>query len=1096
MSSIDTADPIGEDRTRPERQAWARAATLAERAGWPAAAADGPSPDAARKLAAWRAQAPFDDDAYWGQRLAAAGLTEAELARLLDAAAPPGPEPDWTRRLREILDSGDLADNGVEVRSEAPPGAADLDAGWAHFARPLLPFVVQEATRLRSALLLSGAEVDGDGLLPALLGDLTGLLVLTAQRTLILEINIARLDMAADGTADGDPAERFRAVLARLSEPDRVADLLAEYPVLARDLVERTDRWHAAVTELLSRLRADRAVLAGLGVEPGDRLVEVTPTGDPHRGGRRVTILGFASGARVVYKPRSLTLDVRFAELLAELGRRGITPELRVPRSLDHGRYGWQEFVAGAPCSSEAEAGDFYERHGALVAVLYLLQATDLHSENLVAAGPHPVLLDLESVLQPELAGMTDGPIRAAAQTLVRSVLRSGLLPSPAFLGGALAGLDLSGIGAAGGQQTPMPVPTVTGDGTDEIRVVHEHQPVPVADRHRPSIPGRPEVSPVEHLARLEHGFLSTYRALLAVRDELETLVLDRFAGAPLRVIVRPTATYASLLYEGSHPWLLRDHADRQRHLDLLWSGVRRNEQLATVIPAEQVDLLRGDIPVFTTTVHSHTLESGTGGSLVDALRRPAAELIRERIAALGEDDLARQLWLLRGSFATLAAGRPAALPAGARSPAGPGAAPVARPAASPPDLLRVAGDLGDRIRASALPERQGLSWLVMQMGERGAWSAGPAFLDVYGGLPGIALFLAELGRLTGEDRHTDTARSAAEAMLAQLDGTPPEGLPGGFFAGHAGVAVVLARLGMLWREPDLLARAEAELAAARAGIAADTVLDVVGGAAGLALAGLAVAGAVEDPTGALGVAVAAGEHLLARSVPAGDGIGWTTGISPEVPLGGLSHGASGFSLALGRLAAATGRSDFRDGALASLAYERGTFDPVTGTWRDLRDPALLGQGAGGEPVEVVAWCHGAPGIGLARIALLDHLGGADPRVEEEAVLALRATLRDGFGATLSACHGDLGNLETVLQAARVLGDRTAREQLPRLVAETVDAGGLLGWPAALPLPIPSPSFMIGMAGMGYQLLRLAAPDEMPSLLLLDPVTVPGEGRS
>jgi lantibiotic modifying enzyme len=77
-----------------------------------------------------------------------------------------------------------------------------------------------------------------------------------------------------------------------------------------------------------------------------------------------------------------------------------------------------------------------------------------------------------------------------------------------------------------------------------------------------------------------------------------------------------------------------------------------------------------------------------------------------------------------------------------------------------------------------------------------------------------------------------------------------------------------------------------------------------------------------------------------------------------------------------------------------------------------------------------------------------------------------------------------------------VLGDRTAREQLPRLVAETVDAGGLLGWPAALPLPIPSPSFMIGMAGMGYQLLRLAAPDEMPSLLLLDPVTVPGEGRS
>ena len=37
----------------------------------------------------------------------------------------------------------------------------------------------------------------------------------------------------------------------------------------------------------------------------------------------------------------------------------------------------------------------FYERQGGYLALLYMLQATDFHHENLIAAGEHPVLLDL-----------------------------------------------------------------------------------------------------------------------------------------------------------------------------------------------------------------------------------------------------------------------------------------------------------------------------------------------------------------------------------------------------------------------------------------------------------------------------------------------------------------------------------------------------------------------------------------------------------------------------------------------------------------------------------------------------------------------------
>ena len=39
-----------------------------------------------------------------------------------------------------------------------------------------------------------------------------------------------------------------------------------------------------------------------------------------------------------------------------------------------------------------------------------------------------------------------------------------------------------------------------------------------------------------------------------------------------------------------------------------------------------------------------------------------------------------------------------------------------------------------------------------------------PLATDLYGGLPGVALFLAYLGAMTGESRYTDLAQAALDA--------------------------------------------------------------------------------------------------------------------------------------------------------------------------------------------------------------------------------------------------------------------------------------------------------------------------------------------
>ena len=59
-----------------------------------------------------------------------------------------------------------------------------------------------------------------------------------------------------------------------------------------------------------------------------------------------------------------------------------------------------------------------------------------------------------------------------------------------------------------------------------------------------------------------------------------------------------------------------------------------------------------------------------------------------------------------------------------------------------------------------------------------------------------------------------------------------------------------------------------------------------------------------------------------------------------------------------------------------------------------------------------------------------------------------------------------------------------------------VASGEKEGWLCGVPLAVETPSLMVGLAGMGYQLLRLAAPERVPSVLLLETSGRPERGAS
>ncbi|HEY0558297.1 MAG TPA: type 2 lanthipeptide synthetase LanM, partial [Thermoanaerobaculia bacterium] len=643
--------------SNPDLIDWHRALTLAERAALASASptrGEAVADDLARhRLAEWRGQTAFQSGTLWDLHLADLGLDEEAFERLL--ALPPdrlgAPPADW---MAELADPRPVDAAALEALP-VPPEIG----GAAGFLELIRPFLDRARVRLREDLaVIAGDRADlpftADSALRLAGETLPYRLLPLLSRTLVLELNVARLQGLLAGET---PQQRFAAFVERLRDPANADAIRREYPVLARQAVRDLELFRESTAEILARLAADwPAIREGFfaGGDPGALTALDGGAGDRHRRGRSVRILTFASGARLVYKPRSLAVEAHFQELLAWVNAAGGHPGFRTLAMLDRGEYGWMEFAAAAPCESRADVARFHERLGGLLALLYALAATDCHYENLIAAGEHPVVVDLESLFHPQIQrGRRTRPQEdLRSQFALHSVLRVGLLPFQVGQGEGddFEGVDISGVAAVAGQPTPQKVIQWMGTGTDEMHVVRDRG-IMEGGQNRPTLGGE-AVQVGEFRDEMTNGFAAVYRVLAEGREELGRR-LAPFADDPVRVVLRPTQIYGLLLQESYHPDFLRDALDRDRLLDRLWLEAEAQPALERVIAAEHRDLSEGDIPFFSTFPASRDLWTSRGERIPDFLEEPSFDLVRRRVDLLGEEDLRRQLWLLRLSLGT-----------------------------------------------------------------------------------------------------------------------------------------------------------------------------------------------------------------------------------------------------------------------------------------------------------------------------------------------------------------------------------------------------------------------------------------------------------
>lgn len=985
----------------------------------------------------------------WELRLAHAD--EASLGLLAGLHQP------WLSTYRAALEEFD-PDDGMRARSG--PSEAGTRAEVARVCDPFLQHLRRElGAAIEAANLAVGTEL----LDPAIARDITGHfldrfeLALAWAAETDLKVWCARSGIREDVSAE----QHERYLRETFADLGTYHEFYLRFPVLGRWLAHVGAMLCDNGRNMIERLKRDRQAIADALLGDGILRFRSVKLGrsDCHAGGQTVVLVtaDLARGGQgvVVYKPRCLRSQAALRGLLDQLAKEGIQG-FAAYRTLDRDGYGYEEFIPPGHnhAATKEEAAGIYREIGGYLAVFHALGGGDLHFENVLVADGHAYICDAETAL-----GVIPRGESRAVGTVIDSVYRTGLLEWPL---GPTAEVAMRMSGASGGESYDMPiaVPKVRR-GPAGLAVVHEagvHVETDLANR---VWLGGELVSPENFQDAIVEGFGAVHDWFTGRPAAAIAEITELFEHASIRYVSRATQIYAQLLIAARHPKCLREPLEVDLTVNKLREQAQRWDRHSVLTDREVRSLWQLDIPIFSADAGGRVLLADQTATLAMPLELSPAEFAAQRIRGLSPENRLRQEQYIAASLSLSEVHSPAFVAS----------------------ALDHAGLIGWRLHEMLDDAADRAPWKSYQITDGGA-STIEIQTDLYYGSAGVSLFLAYLDSVAPQEHIRHAAERAIKHALTYQEG---QGI--GAFEGAAGLIYVLTHLHALWQDPALLDRAVRLTTVVDEGIGRDRTFDVFSGAAGAIGVLIGLAGA--SGTG-LDQAHRCARHLIDNAERTPAGLSWAPPRPGEAAanLTGFAHGTAGIGWALIALGVRAGREEYVTAGLDAFRYEKSHYDEIEQDWYDLRTNVIAMSP--GRRHFSNAWCAGAAGIGLSRLASWAALGRGDEELLKEAFLSLHATLRNfqGLGND-TLCHGRSGNTELLLRFARLRDEPAfqleanvqAQAQWRRLAADP----GWLGQDSDVPV---FPGLMIGLAGIGMHFLRLAHPDRIPSPLLLDPPPV------
>ena len=959
-----------------------------------------------------------------------------------------------------------LAELQAEVNSEFMDALEDTVCDYSgiyekvtffEFYRPYLNHVFKLAIQDISERHFNKTQLNESILLSALsqLGTISG-------RVLLAEFSRKKYEL--EGETDKERAQKYNELLKTNSYKDEIINrypemhnLMWNKSILCGNFINECFKQTSKHAEEIKKFfKIDILKISSLQLGQGD----------VHNHGKSVSILTTETGCKIVYKPREMRNEAAFQRVIEWFNSKTSPAaglDLKTIAVISGEGCGFAQHIDHAPCKTENEAKRFYYRCGELLALLYSLEATDMHYENLIANGEYPVIIDAETIISPHMPMHGDAELSLLQKSA--SIARIGMLPM--FISKGDNKIDVSALNGGKEQRSPYKSHMIVKDSqSEEVKDHYDFHMIPAKENH----PGT-DFCTENHIEDIINGYRFAYSVISDNKEKFLLLINDLFGNIPIRVLITSTAIYSTMITIGYNPQLLKDRMSRSIALlrNCFLPNVYKNDD---VFRCEYHSMLIGDIPYFTAKLNSKDLHCGKI-VIKDYLKLPMQAQLIQKVNNMCQEDLSFQEMFIKEAFSQ-------SKKAYSMDVTG------LRPESINDSYLSTVKDILDYLIAkSFIFNQECRSWVDSIFDESTSSYSSLAHIgsELYNGEIGIALVMHYYGILSGDEKYLTYAEEIMKYCLTKLysfDLNKP--YQTGAFTGLSGSLYVLAKMyqnsnskrkeykGHILKYMELF-NSIAEY---------DKTLDVIGGNAGLLHILCSIRDEINDADIKFqaNIVIKKGLNTLLNGfdnkkktwplIIEGEARGYT----------GFAHGSAGIVSALARYASKAEQAEkklIHRMINDYFRFEKGMLNDDGTNWYKNEKQAIVSSG----------WCHGSSGILLSK-ALLIKYGLPSALVNQDLATALKTTLNSGFGTNPSLCHGDLGNMDILLTVGKIINDNNLIQKSTNIFRWEYENVLTKRWRGKSFRGSEVLGLMLGLSGFAYGILRMTYPDTVQSVLFLE----------
>lgn len=350
------------------------------------------------------------------------------------------------------------------------------------------------------------------------------------------------------------------------------------YPYLFFTLFRQSKYIAEAYIEILTNLKQDKKELVEIGLlDKEEELISINrDAGDGHQNYQKVVELKFTKHS-IFYKPKNSIVTLKLFKIQKWIEERSSIRFYRY-KILNKENYAYEEQVRHIQVQTKSDINKFFYNFGVNLGLIYILNGSDYHFENLIAHKTYPVMIDNETLFNPGISKINS----------YHHLLYSGMLPNhnSTYENSALSGSYYDQV---------IDIEQLTekeGNYAIEKKEFHVER-----KKNNPNSEISLKDIYKNKLKYIQSGFEDLLNIFLSNKqDFLNSGILESMKNEKIRIVPRPTKLYTEILQKLTHPYNIKTKETAEKFIQHALSSANSQKEL---INSEKEQLLNGDIPIF-----------------------------------------------------------------------------------------------------------------------------------------------------------------------------------------------------------------------------------------------------------------------------------------------------------------------------------------------------------------------------------------------------------------------------------------------------------------------------------------------------------------